>query len=169
MDHVKLEFDNVSLSIPPPPQIPTSANSTGLPIMPSTTITTPHPPQQQQQQHNPPPAFTNPALTNPIFAPAMTHPVARASPTTIRWLLEHFEPAAGVSLPRATMYQHYCLHCEENAIDPVNAASFGKLVRSVFVGLRTRRLGTRGNSKYHYYGIRMKLDSPLQSVVWRRF
>jgi len=35
----------------------------------------------------------------------------------------------------------------------------------VFVGLRTRRLGTRGNSKYHYYGIRMKLDSKLQNIV----
>ena len=105
------------------------------------------------------------SLNTPIVAPAMTHPVARASPTTIRWLLEHFEPAAGVSLPRATMYQHYCLHCEEHNIDPVNAASFGKLVRSVFVGLRTRRLGTRGNSKYHYYGIRMKLESPLQSII----
>ena len=41
--------------------------------------------------------------------------------------------------------------------EPVNAASFGKLIRSVFLGLRTRRIGTRGNSKYHYYGIRVKV------------
>lgn len=41
----------------------------------------------------------------------------------------------------------------------MNAASFGKLIRSVFIGLRTRRLGTRGNSKYHYYGIRAKPDA----------
>ncbi len=46
----------------------------------------------------------------------------------------------------------------------MNAASFGKLIRSVFLGLRTRRLGTRGNSKYHYYGIRIKPDSPLNRV-----
>ena len=45
-------------------------------------------------------------------------------------------------------------------IDPVNPASFGKLIRSVFRGLKTRRLGTRGNSKYHYYGIRIKPSSP---------
>ncbi|XP_056319172.1 DNA-binding protein RFX2-like [Danio aesculapii] len=44
------------------------------------------------------------------------------------------------------------------------AASFGKLIRSVFMGLRTRRLGTRGNSKYHYYGIRLKPDSPLNRM-----
>ena len=44
----------------------------------------------------------------------------------------------------------------------MNAASFGKLIRSVFLGLRTRRIGTRGNSKYHYYGIRVKPTSALQ-------
>lgn len=52
-------------------------------------------------------------------------------------------------------------HCNEHKLEPVNAASFGKLIRSVFSGLRTRRLGTRGNSKYHYYGIRIRADSNL--------
>lgn len=66
-----------------------------------------------------------------------------------------------MSLPRSTLYTHYQAHCEQNALEPVNAASFGKLIRSVFVGLRTRRLGTRGNSKYHYYGIRIKAHSRL--------
>lgn len=102
---------------------------------------------------------------NQLFPTAMTHPVARASPTTIRWLLKNFEPANGISLPRAVMYQHYCLHAKENGLETVNAASFGKLVRSVFVGLRTRRLGTRGHSKYHYYGIRMKPDSVLHDKI----
>ena len=37
------------------------------------------------------------------------------------------------------------------------------MIRSVFLGLRTRRLGTRGNSKYHYYGIRVKQNSPLNA------
>lgn len=66
---------------------------------------------------------------------------------------------AGVSLPRSTLYAHYLRHCSLHQLEPVNAASFGKLIRSVFVGLRTRRLGTRGNSKYHYYGIRAKPDA----------
>ncbi|XP_035741087.1 DNA-binding protein RFX2-like isoform X5 [Vespa mandarinia] len=89
---------------------------------------------------------------------------ARASPQTenaVHWLLENYETADGVSLPRSTLYNHYLRHCSENKLDPVNAASFGKLIRSVFLGLRTRRLGTRGNSKYHYYGIRVKPSSPL--------
>jgi regulatory factor X 1/2/3 len=48
-----------------------------------------------------------------------------------------------VSLPRSTLYAHYLRHCNEHKLEPVNAASFGKLIRSVFLGLRTRRLGTR--------------------------
>lgn len=48
-----------------------------------------------------------------------------------------------MSLPRSTLYSHYLRHCQEQKLDPVNAASFGKLIRSIFMGLRTRRLGTR--------------------------
>ncbi|XP_057342211.1 DNA-binding protein RFX2 isoform X1 [Microplitis mediator] len=90
----------------------------------------------------------------------MTH-ATRVSQATVQWLLENYETADGVSLPRSTLYNHYLRHCSDNKLDPVNAASFGKLIRSVFLGLRTRRLGTRGNSKYHYYGIRVKPTSPL--------
>lgn len=61
----------------------------------------------------------------------------------IQWLLENYETAEGVSLPRCTLYNHYLRHCAANKIDAVNAASFGKLIRSVFIGLKTRRLGTR--------------------------
>ncbi|XP_053204609.1 DNA-binding protein RFX2-like [Panonychus citri] len=83
----------------------------------------------------------------------------------VRWLIENYETAEGISLPRSTLYSHYQTHCSQQGIEPVNAASFGKLIRSVFVGLRTRRLGTRGNSKYHYYGIRVKPGSPLARIT----
>ncbi|KAG9328834.1 hypothetical protein JZ751_010225 [Albula glossodonta] len=82
----------------------------------------------------------------------------------LQWLLENYETAEGVSLPRSTLYNHYLRHCQEQKLEPVNAASFGKLIRSIFMGLRTRRLGTRGNSKYHYYGIRVKPESPLNRL-----
>nr|XP_055024784.1 DNA-binding protein RFX2 isoform X2 [Misgurnus anguillicaudatus] len=89
---------------------------------------------------------------------------ARSSSAMLQWLLDNYETAEGVSLPRSSLYNHYLRHCQEQKLDPVNAASFGKLIRSVFMGLRTRRLGTRGNSKYHYYGIRLKPDSPLNRL-----
>lgn len=85
----------------------------------------------------------------------------RASPITVQWFLENYETAQGVSLPRSTLYHDYLHHCAENNIDAINAASFGKLIRSVFLRLKTRRLGIRGNSKYYYDGIRVKPTSPL--------
>ncbi|OCT97606.1 hypothetical protein XELAEV_18009836mg [Xenopus laevis] len=60
----------------------------------------------------------------------------------LQWLLDNYETAEGVSLPRSSLYNHYLRHCQDHKLDPVNAASFGKLIRSVFMGLRTRRLDT---------------------------
>lgn len=42
----------------------------------------------------------------------------------------------------------------------MNPASFGKLVRVLFPGLKTRRLGVRGESKYHYVNFTLKEDQP---------
>lgn len=42
----------------------------------------------------------------------------------------------------------------------LNPASFGKLVRVLFPGLKTRRLGVRGESKYHYVNFSLKEDQP---------
>ncbi|CEF71623.1 Rfx [Strongyloides ratti] len=106
----------------------------------------------------------SPISGNEEDASAQMAHATRASPATIQWLVTNYETADGTSLPRCTLYNHYIKHCNEHKIEPVNAASFGKLIRSVFLGLRTRRLGTRGNSKYHYYGIRIKPDSQLAKL-----
>ncbi|CAG9761237.1 unnamed protein product [Ceutorhynchus assimilis] len=90
----------------------------------------------------------------------MTHQQAAA----VQWLMEHFEISARTSLPRSTIYGHYLKHSLDNKLEPFNAASFGKLIRSVFLDLKTRRLGTRGNSKYHYQGIQLKPSSPLKNI-----
>ncbi len=42
----------------------------------------------------------------------------------------------------------------------LNPASFGKLVRVLFPGLKTRRLGVRGESKYHYVNFTLAEDEP---------
>ncbi|KAI9089989.1 RFX DNA-binding domain-containing protein [Phlyctochytrium arcticum] len=72
------------------------------------------------------------------------------------WLMENYEQCEGISIPRQNLYDHYCSYCLEHRIDPVNSASFGKLIRTVFPDIKTRRLGTRGKSKYHYCGIRIR-------------
>ncbi|XP_046852562.1 transcription factor RFX4-like [Xenia sp. Carnegie-2017] len=87
------------------------------------------------------------------------------SPLTTKWLNEHYEVAEGVSLPRSSLYQHYLDFCQKSALNPVNAASFGKIIRHNFPNLKTRRLGTRGQSKYHYYGITIKKSSPYHETL----
>eukprot|EP01088_Endostelium_zonatum_P018249 TRINITY_DN5783_c0_g1_i1.p1 TRINITY_DN5783_c0_g1~~TRINITY_DN5783_c0_g1_i1.p1 ORF type:complete len:694 (-),score=146.05 TRINITY_DN5783_c0_g1_i1:1058-3139(-) len=84
-----------------------------------------------------------------------------AVPIVTSWLKENYEEANDFSLPRSTLYTHYCHFCDSLQFQAINAASFGKLIRSVFPHLKTRRLGTRGHSKYHYYGLRIKPTSNL--------
>lgn len=47
-------------------------------------------------------------------------------------------------------------------MSPLNPASFGKLVRIIFPGIQTRRLGMRGESKYHYVDLTL-IDEPPES------
>jgi regulatory factor X len=55
-----------------------------------------------------------------------------------------------VSTPRGRVYTAYASRCSTERVTVLNPASFGKLVRVLFPGLKTRRLGVRGESKYHY-------------------
>ena len=70
------------------------------------------------------------------------------------WLKANYEPCEGVSVARCILYSHYTQACRQCGMEWVNPASFGKIIRNIFPSLKTRRLGTRGQSKYHYYGIK---------------
>jgi regulatory factor X 1/2/3 len=59
----------------------------------------------------------------------------------VRWLLQHYEIAGGVSLIRSTVYNLYLHHCNENKLNHVNAETSGKLIHHVFLCLTSRRLG----------------------------
>ncbi|RKP19737.1 hypothetical protein ROZALSC1DRAFT_28694 [Rozella allomycis CSF55] len=85
------------------------------------------------------------------------------APFVSTWLEANYEAHEGVSMPRSTLYSHYLEQCHLSGVEPVNAASFGKIIRAVFPNLKTRRLGTRGNSKYHYYGIKLKNDPEMMN------
>ncbi|XP_022099522.1 transcription factor RFX4-like isoform X2 [Acanthaster planci] len=78
------------------------------------------------------------------------------TPKIMKWLQSNYELADGVCIPRNTLYVHYTSFCEKTNTRAMNAASFGKMIRQKFPQLTTRRLGTRGQSKYHYYGIAVK-------------
>ncbi|WVW86952.1 hypothetical protein I302_109008 [Kwoniella bestiolae CBS 10118] len=71
-----------------------------------------------------------------------------------RWLMLSYTHAPGRTVPRQGLYHSYTVSCDEYGLKPINSASFGKAVRAAFPGIKTRRLGVRGNSKYHYVSIR---------------
>ncbi|XP_047124396.1 DNA-binding protein RFX6 isoform X1 [Hydra vulgaris] len=85
---------------------------------------------------------------------------------TLEWLDENFTHYPGVCLPRCIMYAHYLTFCQENQLHQMCAATFGKIIRQKFPELTTRRLGTRGNSKYHYYGVAIKESSKYYHTVY---
>ncbi|KAG5929572.1 hypothetical protein E4U42_005387 [Claviceps africana] len=64
------------------------------------------------------------------------------------------------SVPRGRVYANYASRCATERITVLNPASFGKLVRVLFPGLKTRRLGVRGESKYHYVNFSIVDDQP---------
>ncbi|XP_025100046.1 transcription factor RFX4-like [Pomacea canaliculata] len=89
-----------------------------------------------------------------------------STPLTLKWLEENYEIAEGVCIPRSTLYYHYLDFCQANDTQPVNAASFGKIIRQQFPQITTRRLGTRGQSKYHYYGIGVRETSSYYDIIY---
>ncbi|KAI7878959.1 hypothetical protein K492DRAFT_238219 [Lichtheimia hyalospora FSU 10163] len=68
-------------------------------------------------------------------------------------------------IQRSRVYEDYIEYLRVNEPDqqPFNSAGFGKLVKSVFPGIRTRRLGNRGQSRYNYCGIAYKQSQSLSS------
>ena len=53
-------------------------------------------------------------------------------------------------------------YCNANSLKPLSTADFGKVMKQVYPQVRPRRLGTRGNSRYCYAGLkkRLKLEEP---------
>ncbi|KAI1284422.1 RFX DNA-binding domain-containing protein [Xylaria sp. FL0933] len=75
------------------------------------------------------------------------------------WLNQVCSKGKG-SVPRGRVYANYASRCATERITVLNPASFGKLVRVLFPGLKTRRLGVRGESKYHYVNFTLMDDQP---------
>ncbi|KAI4206084.1 MAG: hypothetical protein LQ348_001084 [Seirophora lacunosa] len=77
------------------------------------------------------------------------------------------------SVPRTRVFAHYATRCGTERVPPLNCASFGKLVRIIFPGLSTRRLGIRGASRYHYVDLTLLDDHPetdaAASTAWEAY
>ncbi|XP_065304498.2 mucin-5AC [Dermacentor albipictus] len=77
---------------------------------------------------------------------------------TYTWIQSHLEEDPETSLPKQEVYEEYRSFFEKNKIEPLCAADFGKVMKHVFPSVRPRRLGTRGNSRYCYSGLRKKCE-----------
>ena len=71
---------------------------------------------------------------------------------------------AKTSVPRNRVYSQYANRCGTERVVPLNPASFGKLVRVIFPGIQTRRLGVRGESKYHYVDLALEDEQPNNAM-----
>ncbi|GAU91312.1 hypothetical protein RvY_03589-3 [Ramazzottius varieornatus] len=71
----------------------------------------------------------------------------------VKWLQRNFRNNAVSVIPRHFVFNKYKEYCEKINKTDTNAACFGKTLRGVFPNMETRRLGSRGSSKYHYAGI----------------
>ncbi|XP_034946199.1 uncharacterized protein [Chelonus insularis] len=86
---------------------------------------------------------------------------------TIMWIKTHLEEDPDVSLPKQEVYDEYNFFCMSNLMKPLSTADFGKVMKQVYPRVRPRRLGTRGNSRYCYAGMRkrVKLDTPTLPAI----
>lgn len=87
-------------------------------------------------------------------------------------LNENYERVDDTScnIPRHEVYDNYRVFCESHGITPINSASFGKCIRNIWSDMKTRRLGNRGQSKYHYCGVRRKVaPAPNEGLMMNAF
>ncbi|MBW0539916.1 hypothetical protein O181_079631, partial [Austropuccinia psidii MF-1] len=95
------------------------------------------------------------ALAHHIRTAVTTSAADRARQAFVQaWLNSSYISYTDGNVSRQGLYGSYLRICQEYDIKPINSASFGKAVRQSYPNIKTRRLGVRGNSKYHYCGIR---------------
>ncbi|XP_054710245.1 LOW QUALITY PROTEIN: DNA-binding protein RFX7-like [Uloborus diversus] len=75
----------------------------------------------------------------------------------VTWIQSHLEEDPDVSLPKQEVFDEYQSYCHITGTEPLCAADFGKVMKQIFPSVKPRRLGTRGNSRYCYSGLRKKL------------
>ncbi|KAL1659225.1 hypothetical protein GGF50DRAFT_65690 [Schizophyllum commune] len=86
------------------------------------------------------------------------------------WLTANYAPYPDGNVPRQGLYFSYRRVCDQYGIPHINTATLGKAIRLCFPTIKTRRLGVRGNSKYHYCGIRPATSTEaefLQDYIYK--
>uniref|UniRef100_A0A1B6M4T6 RFX-type winged-helix domain-containing protein n=1 Tax=Graphocephala atropunctata TaxID=36148 RepID=A0A1B6M4T6_9HEMI len=74
----------------------------------------------------------------------------------LAYIKSRFIQNPDVSLPKKEIYTEYTNYCQRRLTKPLSTADFGKVMKQVYPGMRPRRLGERGNSRYCYSGLSYK-------------
>ncbi|KAE8257070.1 hypothetical protein A4X13_0g2592 [Tilletia indica] len=81
------------------------------------------------------------------------------------WMRHFYEESNQGTVNRAHMNQSYRAACKIYGLHPLNSSNFGRLVRTEFSKSSIRRLGPRGNSRYHYTGLSAKYTGPQETAT----
>ncbi|KAF1739896.1 hypothetical protein MXB_3578 [Myxobolus squamalis] len=82
-----------------------------------------------------------------------------------QWLTENFQRVdEECTIARSLMYGYYVHACFLRCDTPMNSAGLGKIIRNVFGNIKNRRLGARGDSRYHYLGIKIIETSYILNI-----
>ncbi|ORY86778.1 RFX DNA-binding domain-domain-containing protein [Protomyces lactucae-debilis] len=69
------------------------------------------------------------------------------------------QPFPDVAVPRNKIYAAYTEFCTTRRLKPLTSANFGRIMQHIYPEVKTRRLGVRGESRYHYCGLRLVGDT----------
>lgn len=67
------------------------------------------------------------------------------------WLRLSYTESDVKPIPRQGLHYSYSQSCKAFGLKPIISASFGKAIKATFPNVKTRRLGHRGDSKYHLH------------------
>ncbi|GAA5967961.1 hypothetical protein JCM21900_003879 [Sporobolomyces salmonicolor] len=91
-----------------------------------------------------------PSASVPVNQSILELLLQATNPQNLSRLTTTYEPKKGHNLCRQALYRCQVRAFANYGVHPLNPAAFGKAVRQAFPKLKTRRLGTRGHSRYHY-------------------
>ena len=69
------------------------------------------------------------------------------------WLGSTYNLIPESKIQKSILHEEYLNYCRVNNKLHLNPASFGKIVKQIFPGITTRRIGQRGSSHYFYIGL----------------
>ncbi|KAK0570017.1 hypothetical protein OC861_000324 [Tilletia horrida] len=116
--------------------------------------------------------YLSDAASQAQYTELISHPEAQHALQQLRDLAnKNRSTAEGRLRNRAYMNESYRAMCKTFGLRPLNPSTFGRLVRTHFPRILTRRLGPRGNSRYHYTGLSAKFlrsDEGDEATISRR-